>query len=379
MAARTLVALSFAGFVALGMPEGATGVAWPSMSAAFGRPISQLGVVIGALVVGYLGASAASGHLSRAIGIGPVLTASSVLSAIALAGLATSPAWAVVLASMAVLGLGAGLVDSGLNAHTSLTGGARRMNLLHACFGIGATVGPVVMTLFLGSDGGWRWAYGVFALVHVGLAASFWATRHRWVADADPGGADAARIGRVVVLSLLAFVLYTGAEVAAGQWAFTVLTEGREVPTGVAGVWVGGYWASLTAGRLLAGALGGRVGPTTMLVSGMATAMVGTLLFWWEPTTALGGVGLWVIGLGLAPVFPVMVLLTPERVGRSRSEAVIGYQLAAASIGAAIVPGAIGWIVGVRGLDAVAPALAVTALAMVAAVEAARRVRPRTS
>jgi fucose permease len=109
------------------------------------------------------------------------------------------------------------------------------------------------------------------------------------------------------------------------------------------------------------------------LTSGIATAVLGTLLFWWNPLAWIGGIGLLLIGFGLAPVFPTLVLLTPLRVGADRSTAVVGYQLAAAAIGAAVFPGLIGILVNRFSLGAVAPSLVACSIALVLTAEVTRR------
>jgi fucose permease len=367
MAGRSLTVLAFVSFVALGLPE-ATGVAWPSIAEDFDRDISQLGILLAAVVVGYFIAGALTGTITSRIGIGWTLVVSSSLSAFGLLAFAAAPEWWMLVALMVILGAGSALTDAGLNAYMALHADARVMNLLHASFGVGATIGPIVMTLFVVGPGSWRAGYAVFGLIQVGLTFAFLRTRDRW-GTTHPGAEPVARPGlsRLIVSGLVLFAVYTGLEVAAGQWSFSVLTEERGVADGLAGFLVAAYWGSITLGRLLAGAIGDRARPETMLVTGMITALTGALLFWWNPTDWVGGAGLLIIGFGLAPVFPVLILLTPRRVGEDQSTGVVGYQLAAAATGAALLPGGIGILVDRIGLEAVAPALAAIAVALIVA------------
>jgi fucose permease len=370
---RSLTTLGLAGFVALGLPEGATGIAWPSMAEDFDQDISRLGLLLVALVVGYFLASALTGPITQRLGIGRTLTASSAVSAVALLGFALSPTWAVLVMMLVLLGAGGGLIDAGLNAHTALHGGQRVMHLLHASFGIGATVGPLIMALFLVGPGSWRMGFAVFGVIQLGLTVAFFDTRDRWEStQSEAPSPDRLRLTGAITSSLALFAVYTGLEVAAGQWAYSVLTEERGLAAGAAGIWVAGFWASLTLGRLLAGAIGDRGHPQHLIVGGGLTAVAGTALFWASPAIGAGA-GLLLTGFGLAPVFPMMVLLTPDRVGRDQSTAVIGYQLAAAAVGAAVLPGGVGLLVAQAGLGAVAPALLTFAVATVVTIEFVRR------
>lgn len=157
-------------------------------------------------------------------------------------------------------------------------------------------------------------------------------------------------------LLLVLFLVYTGVEVAAGQWAFTLLTESRAMPTAAAGWWVAAYWGGLTAGRLLFGVVGDRITADRLLDSSALVALAGLGLLWADPGGA-GAIGLPIAGLGFAAIFPTLVSLTPARIGRDRSTRMVGYQLAAANVGAASIPWLMGLIAGTRGVGSLGPAL----------------------
>jgi fucose permease len=144
-------------------------------------------------------------------------------------------------------------------------------------------------------------------------------------------------------LSILEFFLYTGLEVGAGVLAYTLLTEGRGVSDGAAGLWTTSYWAALTAGRVLLGVAGGRLTPQQVLRGGTIGAIAAAALIAGDPG-GLGAVGLPLLGFSLAGLFPSMVLLTPRRVGPERTAGAVGVQFSVATIGAAGVPAAISWI-----------------------------------
>jgi fucose permease len=118
-------------------------------------------------------------------------------------------------------------------------------------------------------------------------------------------------------------------------------------------VWVGIFWVGLTAGRLWLGLSGHRFAVHRVIALSVAGAAVGCIVLW------LGGpiapVGLLVAGLALSTVFPLLMLLTPERVGSERAAAAVGWQTASASVGAAAGPAAAGVVLDSAGLDAYGP------------------------
>jgi fucose permease len=145
-----------------------------------------------------------------------------------------------------------------------------------------------------------------------------------------------------VWLSLLLFFLYTGTEATLGVWAYTLLTEARHIDPAPAGLWAGSYWAMFTVGRMLAGLYTRRIGTNALVLSSLAGALLGASLLWWNPAPVVNLVAVAIIGLAIAPVFPALVSGTSQRVGEHFAANTIGMQVAAAGLGAALVPGLAG-------------------------------------
>ncbi len=347
-----------AAFVMLGLIDGGLGVAWPSLRLFFDRGVAMLGLLLAFGSVGYLLASSGYGRLHARFGTGNLLVAGTVLMFLGACGYAIAPVWGVVALSAVLLGLGGGLVDTGMNAHAALAFDVGSINLLHAGYGVGATLGPLVITLSLVATAGWRWGYAAMAILQLAIVAAVWTRRDGWAGEeAVASGDGPPTSGRWALVSLLAlFFLYTGAEVATGQWAFTLLSEGRGMSTAAAGFWVAVYWAGLMVGRFGFGVIGARLTPTRILQGSVVVSLIGVGWLAWDPAD-LGVLGLPVAGLGFAAVFPTMVSITPARLGRERSTKAMGYQLAAANLGAAMIPWVLGLVAGARGVEALAPGL----------------------
>lgn len=371
-----LTALAFVGFVSLGLPDGVLGVAWPSVRATFGLAISQLGLLLAVSVAGYFLASFGSGTLVARLGVGGLLFWSSVVIVVGLLGYAAAPSWAVMVACGLFAGLGAGAIDAGLNAYAAHRFSPRLVTWLHACYGVGATLGPLTMTAVLARGASWRSGYVLLAIVLSGMAAGFFLTRRWW--ESPAGTEESARhehptaqaslaetLARPAVwLGIALFFVYTGLEVAAGQWSYSLFTTGRGVAPARAGVWVSAYWGSLTAGRLLFGAAATRVEPRRIVRLATAVIPLGALLVWLNPTPPLGFLGLAAMGFFLAPVFPLLVAQTPARLGPRYATRAIGFQVAAATLGAAAVPGLTGVLARAYGLEIIGPYLLAAAVVL---------------
>jgi fucose permease len=390
--------LVFVGFVSLGLPDGLLGVAWPSIRQTFDLPLDALGAVFLTTVAGYLVASLASGWVVERIGVGMLLALSALATAIGLLTFALAPAWPVIVVTGVVAGLGAGAIDAGLNSYVALAHSPRLLAWLHACFGLGAATGPAIMLAVLGAGQPWRLGYAIVGAGQLLLGLCFLLTRRQWqtpgsahpsTASLDDGGTGAAQsitgapspvaFSSAVWLSVLLFLVYTGTETAAGQWAYTLFVEGRGIVEQAAGIGVSAYWGALALGRVLAGLVANRVRPATLTRLSMLGMVVGAVLIWLNLAAWLSFVGLGLMGLAAAPIFPSLIGVTPERFGASRAATIIGFQVGAASLGIAGLPALSGVLAARVGLEVIPALLVLSSLGMLALHELVVRLTAEAS
>lgn len=352
-----LFVLALLAFVSLGLPDALLGVAWPGLRRELGQPLDAMGLVLAATVGGYLVSSSASGAASRRLGVGSLLVSSGALVVLGNLAIALAPSLAAVLAGALVSGLGGGAIDAVINAHAAHHFVPGRVVWLHACWGIGAALGAGTMAWCVAGGAGWRVGYGAVAVVVALLSAGFLLTRGRWHRSAEGQARAAAlasslrepRVRRHGVL----FFLYTGLEAGLGQWAFKLLTEQRSYPVELAGAAVSGYWGSLTAGRLVGGVVAHHVAPARMVLLALVLAPLGSLMFAAGPGGGWPLVALCALGFSFGPVFPLLIAQTPARVGPAHASNAVGFQVAAAALGSAAVPGVAGVLGRHLGLSAI--------------------------
>lgn len=381
-AAGMLLAVAYVGFVSLGFPDPVSGVAWPSVRDEFGLAQSGFGLVFVALGCGYCLSGFFGGALTSALGLGNLLWVSSGLVAVAMLGSGVAPGWWVFVLCCVAWGLGSGGIDAGLNAFASTHFPARHMNWLHACYSLGATIGPVAAAAVLMRTGSWRGGYLLVGGALVAMTAQFLVTRRRWD---DPGHAStaaeptaplrAALRHPLVWLQAALFFVYVGIEFTIGQWSFTLLTESRGVGVAVAGGLAGAYYAAIGVGRVIAGVIADRVGVDQLVRAALVLSAAGAAVFAFVPQ--LGPVGLLLAGLGLAPVFPCLMARTPDRLGPAVAAHAVGFQVSAGMLGAALVPGAAGLLAEGYGLEAVGGFAVGLGVALMATHEFLLAVTPR--
>jgi fucose permease len=372
--------LAFIAFTMVGLPVGLLGVAWPTMRAGFGLPLDAMGMLLTSSTVGYFIASFFIARLINRYGIGALLITSSILSALAALGYAVAPAWWVIVGLGVLAGFGGGILDSGLNTYMAAEYRESEMQWLHAFFGLGATLSPLVMTASLSRFISWRPGYIFFAILMALLTVVFWLTYSAWrapkkisgtAAGSGPEGPGLMDYKTSVWSSLLhpqtwvgilLFLIYTGAELTLGNWTYSLFTEGRGISPQIAGLWAGGFWAIFTVGRMFGGLYAHRFKLNTLLFSAIGLCLFGAILFWWNPLPLVGLAGVFIVGFGMAPIFPGLVSSTSGRVGEKHAANTIGIQMSAASIGGALLPALAGILAQRYSLEAI-PVMLVVMLA----------------
>ncbi|BAJ64141.1 MFS transporter [Anaerolinea thermophila] len=354
-----VVLLAFVAFVALGLPDGLLGVGWPSIRNSFSIPLDAIGMLLTASVAGYMASSFMSGVMLSRLGVGKVLALSCFLTGLALIGYTLVPQWWMMVLLGIVAGLGAGAIDAGLNTYVAAHFGEGLMQWLHASWGVGITIGPIIMTLGLSSLETWRFGYWVVGGFQIALAIGFTLTLPMWnqghvrfpahenaqpekkLTDYQTPLSETLR-KPCVWLSVLLFFLYVGAESSLGTWTYTLLTESRGVDKTLAGFFAGSYWFTFTIGRILAGLVAHRVGINKLVLGGLTGALLGAGLLIWNPAEIANVIAVGLIGISIAPIFPAMMSGTRIRVGDKYAANTIGLQMAATGFGTAVIPSTMG-------------------------------------
>jgi fucose permease len=237
------------------------------------------------------------------------------------------------------------------------------MNWLHACFGIGTVIGPLLMTNILNLNGGtWQTGYMIGAGAYASVGLLFLVTRTHWLnvgrrthKEGTSSGATARSTLQLplVWISIGIFLAYAGLEGVATQWMFPLFNKARGIDVVTAGMWLVILQASFTVGRIFFGFALAYIKPRTLIRICSATLIIVTLLIVFNPVPDAAFILLAVYGFTLAPIWALMVTNVQEQLGPLHGANAIGFMLAAAGIGIGVFPGVAGVIADHSGLEAV--------------------------
>jgi fucose permease len=359
-------------YLSVALPASTLGLLWPLISASLHLPVAALGILLAFGTAASVIASAVSGRLLSRLTAGPLLAVGTALTAVALMAEAFTPSVWLFACGMAGFGLGFGAINAAINVHAAHHFSARQINWTHASYGAGATLGPLLATLLLSRAFSWHWVYGLFGGAQAVLALVFTLTSRAWAAPPLSVAAAATprrprRRPTAAVLGSLTFIaVETGIESGAGIWGYVFLIQGRGLTHAAAGVALSAYWAMMFLGRVVLGAVAGRVGPSRVLAAAVAGVSVGCALMTVPGPGLLAVAGLMVVGLAAAPIFPLFTLTTAQRVGASGTTVTVSLQTGASAIGSAALPAGIGLSIGAFTAGALAPQLLLLSLTMYA-------------
>ena len=347
--ATLLLLVIYMAFISLGLPDSMLGAAWPLMRTELGLPLEGAGLVSVIITVGTIISSLLTGRLIRRLGTGRLTTLSVLTTALALLGYSftTSYLWLCLMAFP--LGLGAGAVDASLNDFVARNYSSKHMSWLHAFWGVGATAGPLLMAWMISLTGRWQNGYRSVSLVQFGLVAILVASLSLWK-KFDHASAEAHSVkfknGSIWKIpgmgpNLAAFFAYCSLELTAGLWFASYLVQIRGVKPETAAAWAASYYFGIMLGRVINGFLTMRFSSKTLIRAGQTVIFVGIVLLF-LPGNAFSLVGLLLVGMGCAPIYPSMLHETPARFGKDQSARLMGIQMASAYVGLSVAPPLVG-------------------------------------
>ena len=347
-----LLAVIYAAFISLGLPDALLGSAWPIMHAQMNVPLSYAGLVTFIIAMGTVVSSLMSDRLTLKLGAGRVTALSVGLTALALLGFSCCSEYWMLLLFAIPYGLGAGSVDAALNNYVALHYSSRHMSWLHCMWGVGASVGPSIMGWALAANGAnWPMGYRVVGLIQVGLTAlilfslPIWKGRHSAAAADQPADKPVKPMSIRELVNLpgakevmVTFFCYCALESTAGLWASSFLVYHHGLDGETAAACASLFFIGITVGRALNGFIAERFTDTRLTRIGFVLMGLGALVLLLPLGQFAARAGLIILGMGCAPTYPCIIHATPIRFGREKSQAFIGVQMASAYTGSTLMP-----------------------------------------
>lgn len=346
-----LIAIIYLAFISLGLPDSLLGSAWPVMRLELGAPLSMAGLVTMIICGGTIVSSLASERITGKLGAGMTTAISVALTAAALFGFSTSTALWQLCVWAVPYGLGAGAVDAALNNYVALHMAARHMSWLHCFWGVGASISPYIMQYCLSAEHlNWQDGYRTVSILQVVLTICIFLSLPLWKrpgsANSVSTGEHAAPVGLRKALRipgvpyiLASFFGYCAMEATSMYWACSYLVEFHGLEAETAAGLGSLVYLGLTFGRFVNGFIADRAGDKLLIRVGSTVLLAGIVLIAIPTGTWVTAViGLAIVGIGCAPIYPSIIHSTPANFGEENSQAIVGIQMASAYVGSTFIP-----------------------------------------
>ena len=382
---QLLLVIIYLAFISLGLPDAMLGAAWPDMYMEFNVPLSYAGLLSAIISVGTIISSLQSDRLTLKFGTGKVTAISVTMTAVALFGFSISDSFLFLCLWAIPYGLGGGSIDAALNNYVALHYKSYHMSWLHCMWGIGAATGPYIMGYVLTAGKGWNNGYKIIFILQIILAAALFLSLPLWKkqkTNAD-AGSDIKRqpmaLREVLKIRgakevLICFFCYCAIEQTTGLWASSYLNLHNGISAETAAGFASMFYLGITVGRAISGFITMRLSDLAMIRLGQGIILMGILILFIPGGMDISLVGLMMIGLGCAPIYPCIIHSTPAHFGEDKSQAVIGVQMAFAYVGNLGMPPLFGIIANRIGVSVLPLYLCIILILMVVMHEALNKV-----
>ena len=346
-----LLIIIYIAFISLGLPDSMLGAAWPLMQREMSLPLEGAGLVSTIVSAGTIVSSLLTSKLIKKLGTGLLTMLSVLMTALALLGYSTTQNYFWLCLMAIPLGLGAGAVDAALNDFVARNFSSRHMSWLHAFWGVGATSGPLLLAYVVSQSGRWQGGYRTVSIIQFVLVAILALSLPLWRKQDKTDGEETAQSKtngsvlkiRGMIPNLIAFFGYCGMELTAGLWFASFLVAERGLTAESASAWAASFYFGIMLGRMINGFLTMKFSSKTLIRSGQVLILVGLILLF-IPQATFSLIGLLLVGMGCAPIYPSMLHETPARFGEENSSRLMGIQMASAYLGLTAMPPLVGLI-----------------------------------
>jgi MFS family permease len=329
-------------------------------------PISAAGILSIITSLGTIVSSLLTPKFLRILGTGKLVAYSIALTAIASLGYGFADSFGILCLWAIPMGIGAGAVDVAMNNFAAVYLESKHTNWLHASWGIGATLGPSLLSLSILTGNGWRGAYEIvavflaiiFAMVLISLplwkkmearsGVSGAAALEKTAPDSKPNNSaqlsfrESLRVPGMK-LSFLTFFFYSSLEISTSLWCGTYLIACGFKPE-VGAFIVSLMFASVMIGRIISGFFAIKFTDHRLIYAGIFIVAAGCLVLSLPLPLWMLPVCICLLGLGCAPVYPSLIHATPARFGEALSSQAISIQLAGSYVGSILMPPAFGLV-----------------------------------
>ncbi|MGH7638273.1 MAG: MFS transporter [Gemmatimonadaceae bacterium] len=384
MHSKRVFAIACMGMLSFGVVLTTLGALLPGVVTQYQVSMAQAGSLFLLMTFGILAGSLVFGPIVDRRGYKGMMLFALVAIVIGLQAIAFAPSFAWLRAAVLFIGFGGGIVNGGANALVADISSDQRgagLALLGVFFGIGAAGMP--FALWLLDDTFSRAAIlasiGVLLLVPVVLTLTTLFPSAKQTRGFPLAQARGLLGDRVLLLMGLMLFLESGMEITVGGWTTSYFINELGIAEATATIYLSLYWLGMMLARLTLGVMLRRASAAMVLLACIGIALAGSLLLVSTSSVVAASVAVFLLGVGFAAGFPVILGLVGDRHPQLSGTA-FSLVIVMALVGGMTLPyvtGVLGGSYGLRGSFLIVP-LALVLMATLLGI-VSRRLAPAAS
>ena len=331
-------------FISLGLPDSFIGSCWPTISEYF--KISRDFQGIFSLIVSFftIASSFLTIKLTKYLKNYGVIAISIGLTISGLIIIGFSDNYYLLLLAAIPLGFGGGAIDSILNSYVSLHYKAIHLNFLHAFWGIGAFISPLIIGSFIVDPRGFKDAAFVLSIIQTTILIITLSTLVLWVKVDKIYNIDSRNVTnsensqenigffntfklRGVIFACITFFSYIAIESLAYSWFTSLCVFGMNINNDIASKYLSLFYIAISLGRVISGLLSIKIKDKNLIRIGEGILLIGIILLTFKFNFVFMPIALFIIGLGCGPIYPSIVHSTVDKFTSKYSSAVMSIQI----------------------------------------------------
>ncbi|KAE8141928.1 major facilitator superfamily domain-containing protein [Aspergillus pseudotamarii] len=347
-----------------GLNDAALGVLIPYIQPTYGVTLFQLSQIYLVNCAGCLAASFSNIHVCSLIGTGGTLVLGAVIQTCGFALMYWHPPFALFVAAFFFTGMGGAYQDAQANTFTTTVDNAHRwLGILHAVYGVGTIISPIVANVIASRTPVWHDFYFVmmglgllnFCLLRWTFREGLFKPNNRNASGTAGSELKATLSNKAVWILSGFFFLYVGAEVTVGGWMVQFIVSVRNGDPKQVGYIASGFWAGFTLGRVALADITHYFGERRMVFVYLTLAVIMQLLFWLVPNIIVIAIAVFLLGFVIGPFYPIGLYVLTQVVPDNLRIGALGLAASLGQAGAAAFPFMTGAIASRAGVQVMQP------------------------
>lgn len=315
---------------------------------------TKAGKLLAILSMGNMLATYISGYLINRFGKKFMAIVAAICSMTGMLIVSSIHSYSVLLIGFLLVGISRGEIS---NINNSLVndcffGNAKKLNMLHMFFSVGAFIAPLATSMLLGLDFYWTIIFTIFTLFNVGSIVFYSALPNKKENHISVEGRKEYSFLKQPAFWAGAWILffYIGIENSVNGWLVTYLTDSGLVSTEMAQLLLSLLYFIMVIGRVLGVQFGNKVKGTHLMLASSVGALIMYICILSGTNERMLLVSVGLIGLFYAPMYPTTIASCSKTL--CNNGVAMGTLLTVGGLGKVIMPYLVGRIADIDGIKA---------------------------